>query len=126
MYGKFLYFWSKSKPYPTTKPSGISVPMYFTSTFSLRSSTGLSSKVTISIEATFLYSKNLIIEFSVVPVSTISSTIKRSEEHTSELQSRFELVCRLLLEKKKAHSHLQLKRDLSTSNGRGSDEQKKE
>src|SRR5438105_7789125 len=26
----------------------------------------------------------------------------RSEEHTSELQSRVELVCRLLLEKKKA------------------------
>src|SRR5699024_11996704 len=25
----------------------------------------------------------------------------RSEEHTSELQSRFDLVCRLLLEKKK-------------------------
>src|SRR5699024_12858454 len=27
--------------------------------------------------------------------------IRRSEEHTSELQSRFDLVCRLLLEKKK-------------------------
>src|SRR5207249_11703985 len=27
----------------------------------------------------------------------------RSEEHTSELQSRFDLVCRLLLEKKKKH-----------------------
>src|SRR5207249_9779708 len=27
--------------------------------------------------------------------------IVRSEEHTSELQSRFDLVCRLLLEKKK-------------------------
>src|SRR5690349_24080529 len=27
----------------------------------------------------------------------------RSEEHTSELQSRRELVCRLLLEKKKIH-----------------------
>src|SRR5207249_10306798 len=27
-------------------------------------------------------------------------TIHRSEEHTSELQSRFDLVCRLLLEKK--------------------------
>src|SRR5699024_12188004 len=26
---------------------------------------------------------------------------KRSEEHTSELQSRFDVVCRLLLEKKK-------------------------
>src|SRR5207249_8048933 len=29
----------------------------------------------------------------------------RSEEHTSELQSRFDLVCRLLLEKKKAQYH---------------------
>src|SRR5438067_5024186 len=29
----------------------------------------------------------------------------RSEEHTSELQSRFDLVCRLLLEKKKAMSN---------------------
>src|SRR5437868_1305115 len=28
-------------------------------------------------------------------------SISRSEEHTSELQSRFDLVCRLLLEKKK-------------------------
>src|SRR5699024_9275155 len=28
--------------------------------------------------------------------------VGRSEEHTSELQSRFDLVCRLLLEKKKA------------------------
>src|SRR5699024_11579410 len=33
---------------------------------------------------------------------------RRSEEHTSELQSRFDLVCRLLLEKKKTnktHTH---------------------
>src|SRR5689334_23979142 len=29
------------------------------------------------------------------------STVSRSEEHTSELQSQFHLVCRLLLEKKK-------------------------
>src|SRR2546429_5162860 len=29
----------------------------------------------------------------------------RSEEHTSELQSRLHLVCRLLLEKKKKHMH---------------------
>src|SRR2546421_12798798 len=29
----------------------------------------------------------------------------RSEEHTSELQSRSDLVCRLLLEKKKKRSH---------------------
>src|SRR5207247_10064608 len=32
-------------------------------------------------------------------------TIRRSEEHTSELQSRVDLVCRLLLEKKKIESH---------------------
>src|SRR2546429_7353913 len=30
---------------------------------------------------------------------------ERSEEHTSELQSRLHLVCRLLLEKKKRHSY---------------------
>src|SRR5207253_10588009 len=32
-------------------------------------------------------------------------TSKRSEEHTSELQSRGHLVCRLLLEKKKHMKH---------------------
>src|SRR2546422_7023708 len=33
----------------------------------------------------------------------------RSEEHTSELQSRLHLVCRLLLEKKKHHTqHIKL------------------
>src|SRR5690554_7598575 len=31
---------------------------------------------------------------------------QRSEEHTSELQSRPHLVCRLLLEKKKYNKHL--------------------
>src|SRR5690625_6633418 len=34
----------------------------------------------------------------------MAGKIKRSEEHTSELQSRGQLVCRLLLEKKKRHS----------------------
>src|SRR5438067_3878397 len=32
---------------------------------------------------------------------SVSVGARRSEEHTSELQSRFDLVCRLLLEKKK-------------------------
>src|SRR2546422_7014659 len=32
-----------------------------------------------------------------------STRTTRSEEHTSELQSRLHLVCRLLLEKKKKH-----------------------
>src|SRR2546429_6158572 len=34
-----------------------------------------------------------------------SERTRRSEEHTSELQSRLHLVCRLLLEKKKTSSH---------------------
>src|SRR5690625_6429510 len=34
---------------------------------------------------------------------------RRSEEHTSELQSRGHLVCRLLLEKKKKYKHTQNK-----------------
>src|SRR2546428_3900709 len=33
--------------------------------------------------------------------STVFESSPRSEEHTSELQSRSDLVCRLLLEKKK-------------------------
>src|SRR2546429_7344079 len=34
--------------------------------------------------------------------------VSRSEEHTSELQSRLHLVCRLLLEKKKKHDKKQI------------------
>src|SRR3712207_8776840 len=36
----------------------------------------------------------------------VAQLTRRSEEHTSELQSRQYLVCRLLLEKKNTHSHL--------------------
>src|SRR5687768_17726566 len=35
------------------------------------------------------------------PVAFAGPAVNRSEEHTSELQSRLHLVCRLLLEKKK-------------------------
>src|SRR2546429_3604748 len=52
--------------------------------------------------------------------------IERSEEHTSELQSRLHLVCRLLLEKKKnqiqnsgyhIHPHTKYSQRSSTSQG---------
>src|SRR5699024_12066477 len=36
--------------------------------------------------------------------------VRRSEEHTSELQSRFDIVCRLLLEKKKLTQKLKRSR----------------
>src|SRR2546422_5322674 len=52
-------------------------------------------------------------------VRTIAAYCRRSEEHTSELQSRLHLVCRLLLEKKKritSRSTLQVRRTrLSTT-----------
>src|SRR2546421_5604044 len=36
-----------------------------------------------------------------------TANMYRSEEHTSELQSRSDLVCRLLLEKKKKNKNIQ-------------------
>src|SRR2546430_7741235 len=41
---------------------------------------------------------------AAAPNST-GAAYARSEEHTSELQSQSNLVCRLLLEKKKKHLH---------------------
>src|SRR3712207_8878580 len=41
--------------------------------------------------------------FWLQSISTLP--VRRSEEHTSELQSRQYLVCRLLLEKKKKYTH---------------------
>src|SRR5690349_23001221 len=43
-------------------------------------------------------------------VSTAVGVPGRSEEHTSELQSRRDLVCRLLLEKKKTNNRLHASR----------------
>src|SRR2546422_7568162 len=44
-------------------------------------------------------------------VRETANAMGRSEEHTSELQSRLHLVCRLLLEKKKkkSNTHLRMK-----------------
>src|SRR5690625_5669906 len=41
-------------------------------------------------------------------IACLSSTCQRSEEHTSELQSRGHLVCRLLLEKKKKQKQIEI------------------
>src|SRR5687768_18275116 len=40
------------------------------------------------------------------PMRELRFPSSRSEEHTSELQSRLHLVCRLLLEKKNTHTEL--------------------
>src|SRR5699024_12635315 len=46
----------------------------------------------------------LALEKKLKDVELEVSFLGRSEEHTSELQSRFDLVCRLLLEKKNKNS----------------------
>src|SRR5690625_5651721 len=44
----------------------------------------------------------MFIECDLRDITALQAAIERSEEHTSELQSRGHLVCRLLLEKKKS------------------------
>src|SRR5438309_3260024 len=50
----------------------------------------------------------MLYESGVVPEPFDYHDDKRSEEHTSELQSQFHLVCRLLLEKKKDKFRIKL------------------
>src|SRR5699024_12014420 len=81
-------------PYTTLFRSS---PEMSTSDDALRStrislSSGATKVPTVKLPSSALHAK--------CPSSVRSSAI-RSEEHTSELQSRFDLVCRLLLEKKK-------------------------
>src|SRR5437867_6609594 len=51
----------------------------------------------------------LLVEHGMSPAAALraatsaAATLLRSEEHTSELQSPYDLVCRLLLEKKKTN-----------------------
>src|SRR2546422_7674152 len=50
-------------------------------------------------------SRSAAIATVLVTAALLDFIICRSEEHTSELQSRLHLVCRLLLEKKKKKTH---------------------
>src|SRR5438132_3489749 len=51
----------------------------------------------ILLEGEYVYGDVLVLSPAVLP----AQHVPRSEEHTSELQSHSDLVCRLLLEKKK-------------------------
>src|SRR2546430_9871652 len=48
-----------------------------------------------------LNGRRVVIAVSFLVSALVSGSLPRSEEHTSELQSQSNLVCRLLLEKKK-------------------------
>src|SRR5438132_6199734 len=56
-----------------------------------------------------------IVTLGIAELRSVCLPITRSEEHTSELQSHSELVCRLLLEKKKRKN---TKREASTNKRR--------
>src|SRR5260370_23456124 len=61
--------------------------------------TGFSGSLRIRAEMTFV-SRTIILRNPLVGSRSVAAR-DRSEEHTSELQSHLNLVCRLLLEKKK-------------------------
>src|SRR2546430_13282518 len=66
--------------------------------------TAASATVTFAVRDLFGGSASKAMVVKVVPLSITSTpATPRSEEHTSELQSQSNLVCRLLLEKKKTH-----------------------
>src|SRR5690625_6499986 len=51
-----------------------------------------------------------LVSIAVLVGAALNAALARSEEHTSELQSRGHLVCRLLLEKKKKCHKLKTRR----------------
>src|SRR5258707_7747074 len=63
----------------------------------------LTHKMHLSFQSTWIEKSILILILMTCTIQTLSGVTSRSEEHTSELQSRQYLVCRLLLEKKKKH-----------------------
>src|SRR5699024_12260863 len=77
-------------------------------TLSLHDALPIFVELDLSGDSTQRFTSTTTLSFSAVPgASTFVDLVDgelssiRSEEHTSELQSRFDLVCRLLLEKKK-------------------------
>src|SRR5439155_13732141 len=59
------------------------------------------SDVADAVHAARRIKRAALIDFKVEQEDSVYPMVNRSEEHTSELQSRGHLVCRLLLEKKK-------------------------
>src|SRR5690606_41202068 len=85
-----------------SEPRGI-----FTNGFTWRALNSAGVRTSINtLLLSFFIALSCSVEMVVTPFTGLirqmkNKTIRRSEEHTSELQSRENLVCRLLLEKKK-------------------------
>src|SRR2546429_3730940 len=104
---QFLYATTNSGQILTFPVANTGVLGTPTSVAGPANSGGLLAIAPVSINPLYLYVSDP--QDSAIHVYNISQAdgTLRSEEHTSELQSRLHLVCRLLLEKKKPqHSHL--------------------
>src|SRR6266850_8176001 len=77
----------------------------FFSVFFFFNDTATTEIYTLSLHDALPISGDALLEQRRVPPEPIHDDPQRSEEHTSELQSPCNLVCRLLLEKKKKNLH---------------------
>src|SRR5699024_11365212 len=91
--------------FPTRRSSDLplgtvttAMPVFNTSDFASSVPCGIARAFPIYVEVTVSLSSILSIYF-LFTSPAFTNMLPRSEEHTSELQSRFDLVCRLLLEK---------------------------
>src|SRR5699024_12878580 len=78
-----------------TTSKGVKLSTTYPLLFSVGNGSGVNVLTDLKIEYVGTETK------SPAPKTLTIRVSPRSEEHTSELQSRFDLVCRLLLEKKK-------------------------
>src|SRR5207249_6837696 len=89
-----------------TKLLAVSPPVESTLKLDMTSSNG-QVQMTMPVQIMILLTLLTFLPAIIISLSSFTRIIivfhflRRSEEHTSELQSRFDLVCRLLLEKKK-------------------------
>src|SRR5205085_9392485 len=96
----------RSRPTTTTRMPWVSV----SATFSARPRQAVTSKNDVSASFHWPVASSLTRRLTATPNLTNAAPFgvyrsSRSEEHTSELQSQSNLVCRLLLEKKKNNKH---------------------
>src|SRR5690625_5489207 len=106
-------FWNLSRSEPAAHPSWISACQSSTSFASMLRTTAATlvelRPVQSRLAILFISITDAAPRLPILTVQSLQSPLSRSEEHTSELQSRGHLVCRLLLEKKKKKEKIEQK-----------------
>src|SRR5438309_11690507 len=93
--------YSFAVPLPVVSTTSVSILLYTTTATTETYTLSLHDALPISFDGALPRSRTVRIP-SVMAFAS-AKVCARSEEHTSELQSQFHLVCRLLLEKKKEY-----------------------